>query len=285
MSSLKFGAHTGVAGGLHNGLYEGKEIGCDAVQIFTSSPRQWYAKPLTDEAIRLFQDAAKETGIAPRIAHDSYLINLASPSEETRTKSLDAFVAELERCEALGLDFLVSHPGAHLGEGEDIGIATIARSLDEAHRRCAGFSVKVALETTAAKGTTLGGKLEHFPQIFSRVNEAERLVVCVDTCHLFDAGYDIRDSKAFWDEFEQVIGLEKLAVCHANDSKFGLGSHRDHHAHIGEGTLGDAAFTAFLTDPRLPDGLPVIVETPVDEDKGHRENVARLRALICATTV
>ncbi len=279
---LKFGAHTGVSGGLHNGLLEGKEIGCDCVQIFTSSPRQWYAKPLTDDAIKLFKDTATETGISPRIAHDSYLINLASPSSETREKSLDAFVCELERCEALGLDFLVSHPGAHLGEGEDIGIQTISASLDEAHRRTAGFKVKVALETTAAKGTTLGGKLEHFPQIFGQVKEPERLVVCIDTCHLFDAGYDIRDASAFWDTFESVVGFEKLAVCHANDSKFGLASHRDHHAHIGEGTLGDAAFTAFLSDPRLPDGLPVIVETPVEESKGHRENVAKLRELYFA---
>jgi deoxyribonuclease IV len=277
---LKFGAHTGVAGGLHNGLYEGREISCDTVQIFTSSPRQWYAKPLTDEAIRLFKEAARETGITPRIAHDSYLINLASPDSETREKSLNAFVSELERCEALELNYLVSHPGAHLGEGEEAGIATIAESLNEVHRRCAGFHVKVALETTAAKGTTLGGKLEHFPAIFDNVTDPDRLVVCVDTCHLFDAGYDIRDAKAFWDTFEGTVGFDKLAVCHANDSKFGLGSHRDHHAHIGEGTLGDAAFTAFLTDPRLPDGLPIIVETPVEDGKGHKENVAKLRMLV-----
>ena len=279
MSKLRFGAHTGVSGGLHNGLIEAKEIGCDTVQIFTSSPRQWASKPLTDETIALWKSTAKETGIFPLIAHDSYLINLASPVEENRRKSIDAFIDELERCEALGLDFLVSHPGAHMGEGEDSGISTLSRSLDEVHARTSGFHVKVALETTAAKGTTLGGKLEHFPAVFAQVSDPDRLVVCVDTCHLFDAGYDIRDAKVFWDEFGQIVGFGKLQIIHANDSKFGLGSHRDHHAHIGEGTLGDAAFTAFLTDPRLPDGLPVIVETPVEEGKGHRENVAKLRKL------
>ena len=279
MTKLRFGAHTGVSGGLHNGLIEGREIGCDAVQVFTSSPRQWASKPLSDEAISLWKSTAKETGLTPLIAHDSYLINLASPVEENRRKSLDAFVEELERCEALGLDFLVSHPGAHMGEGEESGISTLAKSLDEIHARTAGFHVKVALETTAAKGTTLGGRLEHFPATFSQVSDSERLVICVDTCHLFDAGYDIRHAKEFWDEFDQAIGFSKLKIIHANDSKFGLGSHRDHHAHIGEGTLGDAAFTAFLTDPRLPDGLPVIVETPVEEGKGHRENVAKLRQL------
>lgn len=281
MPRFLFGAHTGVAGGLHNGLIEGWEIGCDTVQIFTSSPRQWAAKPLTDDAIAAWKAKAEETKLAPLIAHDSYLINLASPDSETRQKSLNAFIAELERCEALGLDFLVSHPGAHMGAGEDAGCAQLAASLDQVHQATAGFKVKVALETTAAKGTTLGGSFAHFPAIISRVAEPERLVVCLDTCHIYDAGYDlVGDPTGVWDTFASTVGFERLKLIHCNDSKFGLASKRDHHAHIGEGTIGEAGFVAFLSDPRLPESLPLIVETPVDDNKGHRENIAKLRELL-----
>ncbi|WP_395094109.1 deoxyribonuclease IV [Armatimonas sp.] len=281
MPRFLFGAHTGVAGGLHNGLIEGAEIGCDTIQIFTSSPRQWAAKPLTDDAIALWKAKAAETKLSPLIAHDSYLINLASPDPETRQKSLSAFIGELERGEALGLDYLVSHPGAHVGSGEEAGIAQIAASLEEVHRATAGFKIKVALETTAAKGTTLGGVFEHFPAILSRVAEPERIVVCLDTCHIYDAGYDlVGDPTGVWDNFAATVGFEKLKIIHANDSKFGLASKRDQHAHIGEGTIGDAGFVAFLSDPRLPESLALIVETPVDDDKGHRENITKLRQLL-----
>lgn len=281
MPTFLFGAHTGTAGGLHNALIEGREIGCDTIQIFTSSPRQWKAKALTDEAIATWKATAAANPLAPLIAHDSYLINLASPDPETLQKSLGAFIEELERCEALGLDYLVSHPGAHVGSGEDAALARLALSLDEVHRRCAGFKVKVALETTAAKGTTLGGVFEHFPAILNQVAEPERLVVCLDTCHIYDAGYDlVGDPKGVWDRFDATVGFDRLKIIHTNDSKFGLASKRDHHAHIGEGTIGDAGFVAFLSDARLPENLPLIVETPVDDDKGHRENVAKLRALL-----
>lgn len=280
MPKLLFGAHTGTAGGLHNGLIEGREMSCDTIQIFTSSPRQWRAKPLTDDSIALWKSTAAQTGLTPLIAHDSYLINLASPESETREKSLSAFIEELERCEALGLDYLVSHPGAHVGSGEEAGIMQLAASLDLVHARCPGFHVKVALETTAAKGTTLGGVFEHFPAILSRVAQPERLVICLDTCHIYDAGYDlVGDPKGVWDQFGERIGFERLKIIHANDSKFGLGSKRDHHAHIGEGTIGDEGFRAFLSDPRLPENLPVILETPVDENKGYRENLLHLRSL------
>lgn len=281
MPRFLFGAHTGVAGGLHNGLIEGAEIGCDTIQIFTSSPRQWAAKPLTDDAITLWKAKAAETKLSPLIAHDSYLINLASPDPETRQKSLSAFIGELERGEALGLDYLVSHPGAHVGSGEEAGIAQIAASLEEVHQATAGFKIKVALETTAAKGTTLGGVFEHFPAILSRVTAPERIVVCLDTCHIYDAGYDlVGDPTGVWDNFSATVGFDRLRIIHTNDSKFGLASKRDQHAHIGEGTIGDAGFARFLSDPRLPENLALIVETPVDDDKGHRENIAKLRQLL-----
>jgi deoxyribonuclease-4 len=275
------------AGGLHRALLGGKTIGCDTVQLFTSSPRQWLARTLDSEAIAAFSAASTESGCTPIVAHDSYLINLASPDPEVREKSMKAFRDEMERCEALGIDFLVSHPGAHMGAGEDAGIATLAESLDRVHAETAGFRLKVALETTAAKGTTLGGSFAHFPAILSRVQAPERLVVCLDTCHIFDAGYDIKGSAAaVWDAFDRIVGIERLAVIHANDSKFGLGSRRDHHADIGEGMIGDAGFKAFLGDVRLhraaPAQLPVIVETPVDTDAAtdHARNVARLREIL-----
>ena len=281
MPRFLFGAHTGVAGGLHNGLIEGHEIGCDTVQIFTSSPRQWAAKPLTDDAIAVWKAKVAETKLSPLVAHDSYLINLASPDSEARQKSLRAFIEELERCEALGLDYLVSHPGAHMGSGEEAGCAQIAASLDTVHQATAGFHVKVALETTAAKGTTLGGVFEHFPNIISKVAEPERLVICLDTCHIYDAGYDlVGDPQGVWDSFAASVGFDRLKIIHANDSKFGLASKRDQHAHIGEGTIGDAGFVAFLSDQRLPENLALIVETPEEDGKGHRENVAKLRALL-----
>ena len=266
------------AGGLDKAVTAAANAQMDCVQLFTSSPRQWAAKPLEKKAVRQFRRAIEATGIHPIIVHDSYLINLASPDVEIREKSKRAFLLELQRCEDLGVDFLVSHPGAHMNAGVEAGIATISESLSWLHAQTSGYRVKIALETTAAKGTTLGGVLEHFPAIFNKVSEPDRLCVCVDTCHLFDAGYDIRNAEAFWSDFDRIIGREKLACVHANDSKFGLGSKRDHHEHIGVGTLGEEAFRAFLTDSGLPDGLPIIVETP-DAEKYHPVNVWKLRQI------
>jgi deoxyribonuclease IV len=266
------------AGGLDKAIIAAANARMDCVQLFTSSPRQWAAKPLEKKAVQQFRRAVLSTQIHPIIVHDSYLINLASPDDETREKSRRAFLDEIQRCEELGVDYLVSHPGAHMNAGVETGIATIAESLNWLHQQTQGYRVRVALETTAAKGTTLGGVLEHFSAIFSQVTESERLCVCVDTCHLFDAGYDIRDATAFWDDFDRIVGLSRLVCIHANDSKYGLGSKRDHHEHIGAGTIGDDAFRAFLTDPRLPEGTPVIVETP-DAENYHSVNVWKLRQL------
>jgi deoxyribonuclease IV len=266
------------SGGLEKAILSAAEARMDCVQLFTSSPRQWAAKPLEKKQIRQFRRAVESTPIHPIIVHDSYLINLASPDSETREKSRRAFLAEMERCEALGVDYLVSHPGAHMNAGVEAGITTLADSFNWLHEQTKGYRLRVALETTAAKGTTLGGVLEHFPAIFAQVDESKRLCICVDTCHLFDAGYDIREASAFWDTFDTTIGMSHLVCIHANDSKFGLGSKRDHHEHIGAGTIGDTGFRAFLTDPRLPDNTPVIVETP-DAENYHPVNVWKLRQL------
>lgn len=273
------------AGGHHFALTGGRDIGCQAVQIFTASPRQWRAPSIKDETREAFETALAEGGITKTIAHDSYLINLAAPPDsDVLAKSRVAFRAEIERAEALKLDFLVSHPGAHGGEGEDVGIARLIESLDAIHAETAGANVRVAIETTAGQGTYLGGRFEQIARILNGVRDPERLVVCLDTCHVFAAGYDIR-TQAAYDEtlrlFDQIVGLDKLQVIHANDSQGALGSHKDRHAHIGEGEIGLEAFRLLVNDSRLA-GLPVILETPESETM-HEVNLRRLRELI--TTV
>lgn len=280
------GAHMPTAGGPAFALTGGRAIGCDAVQLFTASPRQWRAPHLKEEAIQAFRAAKGETQIAKTVAHDSYLINLAAASgTDVLDKSRAAFRAEIERAEALGIDFLVSHPGAHMGAGEDEGIARIVQSLDILHAQTAGAAVRIALETTAGQGTYLGGHFSHLARILNGVRSPERLAVCLDTCHVFVAGYDIRTPQGYAEtmaQFDEIVGLPALQVVHANDSKGTLGSHLDRHAHIGDGELGLEAFRMLVNDPRLF-GIPVLVETP-DSEAMHAVNVRRLRDLIALPT-
>jgi deoxyribonuclease-4 len=282
----RFGAHMPTAGGLYKSVTGGAKIGCEAVQLFTASPRQWNSPPLKKETIHTFRRAVEATGIGPLIAHDSYLINLATQDPALLQKSRNAFLEEMHRAEALGLDYLVTHMGAHTGAGEAAGIEKLCESLDWLHEQIPNYRVKVALETTAGQGTCLGGVFEHFPQIFGQVREPERLVVCMDTCHIFVAGYDLRTPetvKSTLDNFDALVGLDKLCCLHANDAQKGLGSHTDRHAHIGEGFIGNIGFAALLADPRLPADLPIIVETP-EAETHHRVNVWRLRKLSNNTT-
>jgi len=276
------GAHMPTAGGPHNAITNGVQIGCRAVQIFTASPRQWRAPTIAPEVAEKFKEVVQDSGITKTVAHDSYLINLAAePGSETLTKSRAAFKAEIERAEMLGVDFLVSHPGAHGGAGEDVGLARLIESLDVIHAETAGAKVRVALETTAGQGTYLGGRFEHLARIIGGVQDPERLAVCLDTCHVFAAGYDIRTPEVYaatMAEFDRVIGLRWLQVIHANDSQKAFGSHADRHAHIGEGEIGLEAFRLLVNDPRLA-GLPVIVETP-DGETMHAVNVQRLHDLM-----
>lgn len=272
------------AGGLYKAITGGYRIHCDAVQLFTASPRQWSSPPLKKEAVHAFRRAVDATGVGPLIAHDSYLINLATQDAALLDKSRKAFLEEMRRAEELGLDYLVTHMGAHTGAGEEAGIARLCESLDWLHEQIPGYRVKVALETTAGQGTCLGGVFEHFPAIFGQVKEPERLCVCLDTCHIFVAGYDLRTPEAVratLDAFDATVGLDKLCCLHANDAQKGLGSRTDRHAHIGEGCIGDAGFSALLTDPRLPKDLPVIVETPEAETR-HKVNVWHLKRLAAA---
>jgi deoxyribonuclease-4 len=276
-----------IAGGYHNALLTAKKYACEALQLFTKNSNQWRAKELTAPDIQLFNDTRRKTKVRTLLAHDSYLINLASPDETLFRRSVEAFVIEVERAERLGLDYLVTHPGAHVGSGEDSGLKRVADGLDEVHRRCPKFKVKVLLETTAGMGSCLGYQFEHLARLLELVDAPERMGVCFDTCHVFAAGYPLspeKDYQATMRSFDQIVGLKQLRAFHLNDSLKGLGSRVDRHAHIGKGCLGLEPFRLLITDPRFRD-LPMILETP-KEVKGRKcmdaVNLGVLRKLSAA---
>ena len=277
------GAHMSIAGGVGNALLEGKKVDCDAIQIFTKSSRQWASKPLTKEEIEQFQINRKETGIATVVAHDSYLLNLGSPHASLRKRSIAAFIDEMERCEVLGVSNLIAHPGAHVGAGEIAGIKTIAKSLDEVHKACPKFNVKITLEITAGQGSNLGYRFEQIADMIDATRESDRLRVCFDTEHAFAAGYDIRTKEGYqrtFTEFDEAIGIKLLAAFHLNDSKKEFHSRVDRHEHIGQGFIGVEAFRLLMNDKRFW-GLPMCLETPKGPDlKEDRENLTLLRSLI-----
>ena len=272
-----------IAGGVDKALHQGKEVGCDAIQIFTKSSRQWVSKPLSDEEIARFHEAKKTTGITAVIAHDSYLYNFAATDDALRKKSVNGLTDEMERCEALGVAYLIAHPGAHVGAGEAVGIKTIAKSIDEMHKACAGFATKLAIEITAGQGSNLGYRFEQVRQIIDAVKAPERLRVCFDTEHAFAAGYDLRTKDGYdrtFAEFDETIGFDLLVAFHLNDAKKDLGCRVDRHEHIGKGFLGLDAFRLLMNDRRFW-GLPMCLETPKSADcHEDRENLATLRELI-----
>ena len=275
------GAHTSVAGGLHNGLTEGRRIGGTTVQVFTKNASQWRAPELSAETVESFRRTRTQTGLSPVIAHDSYLINLASSDPALAGKSCDAFVEELRRAEALGIDFLVTHPGAHKGDGEADGIRRVAERLNRVHDRTKGFAVKALLETTAGQGTTLGHRFEHLAEMIRLLEQPGRIGICLDTCHVFAAGYDLRTEDAYhqtFEEFDRVVGLDRLLVIHANDSKREFGSRVDRHEHIGKGEIGSKAFRLLMNDPRFRN-IPKILETP-DSETQHEVNLRRLNRMV-----
>jgi deoxyribonuclease-4 len=284
---MRLGAHESIAGGLVNAFERGHQATCDALQIFTKSNRQWRAKPLSDEEIAAWRErvATEEAqgGIFPVVAHASYLINVASPKEATWQKSYDALKIEVERCEALGIPHLVLHPGSHLKAGEEVGLANIARALSQLHAETPGFETMVCLEGMAGQGTNLGDTFEQLAWLLAHTDQGERLGVCLDSCHLYAAGYDVRTPQGYADTmaaFDRVIGLERLKVVHLNDCTYELGSRRDRHAHIGEGIIGLEGFRNFVNDPRLAH-LPGLLETDKSDDLHEDiENLARLRSLI-----
>ncbi len=269
------------AGGVQTAITSGSEIGCNVIQLFTSSPRQWRSSALKEESISAFKEARLVAQTKFCIAHDSYLINLAAPPGDILDKSINSFREELVRAEQLGLDYLVTHMGAHGGDGEDVGLVRLCESLTRIHSDLPGYKVRVALETTAGQGTYLGSTFEHFPRIFDLVGEHERLAVCLDTCHIFAAGYDIRTQEAYADtmgKFGETVGFDRLKVLHTNDSMKPLGSRADRHAHVGEGEIGLEAFRLLVNDDRLY-GNPFILETP-DAETMHAVNLRRLKDLV-----
>jgi len=268
-------------GGLHRAIISGHEIGCTAVQLFTTSPRQWRARPLSQEEIQAFAKAREETNIHTIISHDSYLINLAAPNGDILQRSREAFLEELQRAESLNITWVVTHMGAYLDSSEEDGLAVLGESVRLLLQQTEGMKAGIALETTAGQGTNLGYRFEHLARIIDAAGGSERIGVCFDTCHVFVAGYDIRTPEtlsATLDEFDRVIGLDRLKVIHVNDAKKPLGSRVDRHEHIGDGELGRETFRILLQEPRLTH-VPVILETP-DAEKMHPENLRRLKELL-----
>ena len=280
---LELGAHMSIAGGHELAIERATAFGMTACQIFTKNANQWSAKPIDPAAAERFRERWAESGVRALVAHDSYLINLASPDEGLWEKSRFAFRDELDRCELLGVPYLVTHPGGHLGSGIEAGIARVAEAINRIHAERPDGTTKVLLETTAGQGTCLGRSFEELAGILALIEDQGRVGVCFDTCHAFAAGYDLRDRpgyEATMRTFDEAIGLERLRVFHLNDSKKGLGSRVDRHAAIGEGELGQQAFGFVLNDPRF-DGLPGILETPKGDDgEEDRRNLATLRGLM-----
>ena len=275
-----FGAHMSIAGGYHKALLLAQEHGCASVQLFTKSSNQWKAKELTADEIRIFRRTLRQTRLRQPLAHDCYLINLASPDEQLYRRSLEAFVVELQRAEALGLRYLVMHPGSATDGDEQAGLARVAKALDEVHARCPGFHAQVLLETTAGQGNCLGHRFEHLARILELVAEPERLGVCLDTCHVFAAGYALAPAKEYratMREFDRVVGLKRLRAFHVNDSLKPQGSRVDRHAHIGQGCLGLEPFRLLVNDRRFRN-RPMILETPKENDM-DTVNLQTLRKL------
>lgn len=291
-----------VAGGLENAILAGACVGCDCLQIFVKNQRQWSAPPLTDEKVRAFHRAAADTGLSPVVAHATYLLNFASPVAATRRRSVRTMIDELERCERLGVAALIFHPGSHLDDGElrmanqewrmtgaeHAAIERIAASLNDVHVSCPGYRARILLETTAGQGTAIGYRFEHLGEIIASVREPGRLGVCLDTCHLFAAGYDFRTRDGYdatIDALDRAIGVSLVKCIHTNDSKRDCGSRVDRHEHIGKGRIGKRGFAHFLNDPRFRE-VPFILETPKGTDgrgtKFDKLNLKRLRLLVLA---
>jgi deoxyribonuclease-4 len=280
-----FGAHMSIAGGFHLAAEQAREHDCGALQIFTKAPSQWAARPIARKEAALFRRACRAAGLRQTLGHTAYLLNLASPDEPLWRRSLEALIDELGRAEALGLRYLVVHPGAHLDSGEEAGLARVARALDEAHARLPDCRARVLLETTAGQGSTLGHRFEHLGRVLSLVAHPERLGVCLDTCHVFAAGYALApeaEFRATMRAFDRAVGLDRLRAFHVNDSLRPFGSRVDRHAHLGRGELRLEAFRLLVNDRRFRN-RPMVLETPKEDEEGadmDAVNLAILRGLL-----
>jgi len=277
------GAHMSIAGGLPKAVERGRAAGCGVLQVFTQNSNQWRGKRITDSDASLFREKWAESGIKEIVSHDIYLINLAAAPGETRDKSMAGFLEEMERCARLGIDKIVMHPGAHLGDGEETGVSRIVEAFDILFQQARDFTGTVLLETTAGQGTNIGYRFEHLREIRDRSDFPDRFGVCFDTCHTFAAGYDITTREGYdsvFGEFDRVLGLENLRVFHFNDSKKGLNCRVDRHEHIGRGAMGLEGFRFLMNDQRFS-SIPKILETPKgDNDEMDAINLKTLRDLV-----
>lgn len=281
-----FGSHLSISGGLHNALIDAQRLGLDCVQIFTKNQRQWACPPLPPEAVQQWESHKKSTGITQVVSHDTYLVNLASSDEAMRRKSMGVFRHEIQRCQELSIPWLVSHPGAHMGAGEEAGLKRVIDALDAIHKELPGYKTLTCIEITAGQGTSLGWRIEHLAAICQGVADPKRVGVCIDTAHSLEAGYDLTSAagaKAFIQELDDKLGLTRVKVLHLNDSKTPRGSRVDRHQHIGQGHVALEAFEVVVNQKQFRD-IPKIMETPKETAPDGREwdsiNVELLRSLI-----
>ncbi len=275
------GAHVSIAGGIFKALERGENLGCDSIQVFTKNQRQWKAKPYSEKEIVSFKESFRKSTIKKVVAHSSYLINLGSPKKESLIKSREAFIDEIIRCHLLSIPMIVVHPGSHLGYGEKEGIRIIIDSINFIIGKTSHTDVKILLETVAGQGTNIGYRFEHIKEIMDGIENKQRVGVCFDTAHVFEAGYDIKYKESFQkvlEEFNNIIGIKNLFVFHINDSKTPLGSRVDRHTNIGDGEIGLEAFK-FLVNNKLFSDLPMILETPGGEE-AYVKDLRTLRGLI-----
>ncbi len=278
------GVHCSIAGGVENAPLAGDALGCTAIQLFTTNNQQWRPHPISDASAAAFRENMRCTRVRVAFAHAIYLINLAAPDRSVHARSLRAMVGELERAQLLGLPFVVVHPGAPKDRGRDWGVRRVAESIDRVIEKTPGSRVRIALETTAGLGSTLGGRFEELAAIIDRVGDKRRVAVCFDTCHAFAAGYDIATKLGYaksWKQFDRTVGFKRLVALHLNDSQTELGSRRDRHEQLGEGRIGRAGFRLLMNDARLAH-LPMVIETPKVVEGQERDpiNLGFLRRLI-----
>ncbi len=277
------GAHTSVAGGVSKAIILAEKLGFNAIQIFSKNNNRWEAKPLDEEEVNKFKLLWKDSNIDFIVTHDSYLINLCAKDCNNLEKSRNAFVDEIERCQILGIKHLNFHPGAHGGQGEDDGLKMVAESLNIAHQKTKDANVSSMIELTAGQGTNLGYKFEHIAKIIELVDNPERISACIDTAHIFAAGYNIKDEQEYEKviaDFDSIIGLDRLQCFHINDSKKEFASRVDRHEHIGQGYIGLEGFRNIMNDERLTH-IPKILETPKGKEQlEDLENLNILRSLI-----
>jgi len=281
------GAHFSIAGGVHNALLEAAAYGCNALQIFTKNTNSWKERIFSTAEIERFDAERRKSGVESIAAHTSYLINLASPDRQKHAMSCHALTQELIRSSQLKIPYAVLHPGAHMGRGTPAGIRQVAESVEAVFAENPDITTRLLFETTAGQGSSIGHTFEQLATIMENVRQRDRIGICLDTCHIFAAGYDIRDEAAYHRtvaQFDTVIGLDRLFMIHLNDSRKGLAGSVDRHEHIGDGAIGIRAFSLFMNDPRFA-AIPKIIETPKNKkDKNaDRINLDRLKALLNAS--